>query len=117
MEYFTANVEPQTIELAVLDTLSSFSNIPFIYHFENTAPDNRDAFMPTDVLRVAFYKTLLEFPILAGHLHMSSDGRASVVVERNNLNLPEYRESTCDIHFDQLKAASYNWDLFPKGLV
>ncbi|KAJ1670948.1 hypothetical protein GGF44_000918 [Coemansia sp. RSA 1694] len=117
MEYFTDNVESQTIELAVLDTLSSFSNIPFIYHFENTTADKNDLFMPTDVLRVTFYKALLEFPILAGHLHMGYDGRASVVIDRNNLNLPEYRESTCDVHFDQLKAASYNWDMFPKDLV
>ncbi|KAJ2076919.1 hypothetical protein GGI16_008251, partial [Coemansia sp. S142-1] len=68
MEYFTANVESQTIELAVLDTLSSFSNIPFIYHFENTmAADKRDLFMPGDALQDSFYKTLLEFPLLAGH--------------------------------------------------
>ncbi|KAJ2066174.1 hypothetical protein GGH13_005822 [Coemansia sp. S155-1] len=118
MEYFTANVESQTIELAVLDTLSSFSNIPFIYHFENTmAADKRDLFMPGDALRDSFYKTLLEFPLLAGHLYMGAEGRGSVVVDRNNLNLPEYRESTYDVHFDELKAANYNWDLFPKDLV
>ncbi|KAJ1909472.1 hypothetical protein LPJ71_003513, partial [Coemansia sp. S17] len=118
MEYFTANVESQTIELAVLDTLSSFSNIPFIYHFENTmAADKRDLFMPGDALQDSFYKTLLEFPLLAGHLYMGAEGRGSVVVDRNNLNLPEYRESTCDVHFDELKAANYNWDLFPKDLV
>ncbi|KAJ2060952.1 hypothetical protein GGI17_003376 [Coemansia sp. S146] len=118
MEYFTANVESQIIELAVLDTLSSFSNIPFIYHFENTAAsDKRDLFMPGDALRASFYKALLEFPVLAGYLHMGSEGRGLVVVDRGNLNLPEYRESTCDVHFDELKAANYHWDLFPKGLV
>ncbi|KAJ2489845.1 hypothetical protein IWW37_003613 [Coemansia sp. RSA 2050] len=118
MEYFTSNVKSLTIELAVLDTLSSFSNIPFIYHFENTAAaDKRDLFMPGDALRFSFYKALLEFPVLAGHLHMDSVGKGSIVVDRNNLNLPEYRESTCDVHFDELKAANYHWDLFPKNLV
>ncbi|KAJ2696913.1 hypothetical protein H4218_004279 [Coemansia sp. IMI 209128] len=118
MEHFTANVKSQTIELAVLDTLSSFSNIPFIYHFENTAvADKRDLFMPADALRASFYKALLEFPVLAGHLHMDSVGRGSIVVDRNNLNLPEYRETTCDVHFNELKAADYNWGLFPKDLV
>ncbi|KAJ2458408.1 hypothetical protein GGF42_002087 [Coemansia sp. RSA 2424] len=117
MEYFTDNVESQTIELAVLDTLSSFSNIPFIYHFENMAADNIDLFMPMDILRVTFYKALLEFPILAGHLHVGYDGRASVVIDPNSLNLPEYRESTCEVHYDQLKAASYNWDMLPKDLM
>ncbi|KAJ2473083.1 hypothetical protein GGI02_001134, partial [Coemansia sp. RSA 2322] len=117
MDYFSRNIESQTFELSVVDTMSSFSNIPFIFHYENTASHDRGSFMTAYTMRESFYRTLLEFPILAGHLQMSSNGRASVVVDRYNINYPQFCESECDTHFDQLKEAHFNWSLFPKDLV
>ncbi|KAJ2474007.1 hypothetical protein EV174_005646, partial [Coemansia sp. RSA 2320] len=117
MDYFSRNIESQTFELSVVDTMSSFSNIPFIFHYENAASHDRGSFMTAYTMRESFYRTLLEFPILAGHLQMSSNGRASVVVDRYNINYPQFCESECDTHFDQLKEAHFNWSLFPKDLV
>ncbi|KAJ2725006.1 hypothetical protein GGI07_001575 [Coemansia sp. Benny D115] len=115
MEYFEKTVKAQTIKLHSLDMLAGFTNIPYIYYFENTSND-RD-FMSADLLRDSFYHALLDFPILAGNLCVGSDHTAHIVVDPNDLNMPEYIESSSNIHFDFLKQASFAWSALPKDVV
>ncbi|KAJ1997559.1 hypothetical protein GGI04_005353, partial [Coemansia thaxteri] len=48
-------------------------------------------FMASDMLHNSFYVALLDYPILAGHMAKDGAGHAMIVVDRDNLNLPEYR--------------------------
>ncbi|KAJ2063870.1 hypothetical protein GGI17_001363, partial [Coemansia sp. S146] len=73
-------------------------------------------FMPTELLRESFFATLLEFPILVGHLVMDSSGCAKVVVDPDNLNAPEFLESQSSAHFRDLQAAKFAWNTLPDGV-
>ncbi|KAJ2001957.1 hypothetical protein H4R26_003856 [Coemansia thaxteri] len=114
MEQFLHDVQSQTIDLSVLDTMSSFANIPYYFYYENKT-DTAD-FMTSDMLRNSFYVALLDFPILAGHLVMDGAGHATIVVDRDNLNLPEYRESQSRVHFSELVASKFSWHSLPDGV-
>ncbi|KAJ2049491.1 hypothetical protein GGI08_005729, partial [Coemansia sp. S2] len=72
--------------------------------------------MPSQLLRDSFIMTLLDFPILVGHLEMDGSGHARIVVDRDNLNLPEYLESQSDVHFQALQASKFSWDALPHGV-
>ncbi|KAJ2750556.1 hypothetical protein GGI19_005035 [Coemansia pectinata] len=50
---------------------------------------------------------LLDFPTLVGHLEMDGSGHTRVVVDKNNLNLPEYLESQSK-HVDYTERISDN---------
>ncbi|KAJ2081059.1 hypothetical protein H4R24_002630 [Coemansia sp. RSA 988] len=69
--------------------------------------------MPSGLLRAAFLRTLQDFPILAGRLMVDSDGRGSIVVDKENLNMPEYIESRGCVHYRFLEAAKFNWEAVP----
>ncbi|KAJ2484502.1 hypothetical protein IWW37_006143, partial [Coemansia sp. RSA 2050] len=114
MDKLLLGIQPQTIELCVLDTLLSFSNIPFFFFYGNDGNDS--SFMPSELLHDSFIVALLDFPILVGHLEIDGSGRARVVVDNNNLNIPEYRESQCDMHFRDLQALKFSWDVLPAGV-
>ncbi|KAI8320678.1 transferase family protein [Martensiomyces pterosporus] len=114
MDEFIDTVQSQTIPLGILDTLVSVPNLPYVFFYENASEDG--GFMPSDTLRNSFYKALQQFPILAGYLRSAESGLFEVVVDRNDLNMPEYSESTSDIHYKQLESARYSWDMWPKDL-
>ncbi|KAJ1953729.1 hypothetical protein GGI12_005956, partial [Dipsacomyces acuminosporus] len=38
------------------------------------------------------------------------------IVDRNDLNMPDYYEATSDIHYSELKAANFCWDKWPKEI-
>ncbi|KAJ1958243.1 hypothetical protein GGI12_004786, partial [Dipsacomyces acuminosporus] len=65
----------------------------------------------------AFYKALQQFPFFAGYVHHRGGGHARIVVDKDNLNMPIYKESTSDVHYSELKAANFSWDRWPKELV
>ncbi|KAJ2748656.1 hypothetical protein GGI19_006021 [Coemansia pectinata] len=71
--------------------------------------------MPAEQLRESFYMALLDFPILVGHLEANGSGHAKVVVDQDNLNIPEFLESQSDVHFRDLQAAKFSWDALPDG--
>ncbi|KAJ2042036.1 hypothetical protein H4S04_007512, partial [Coemansia sp. S16] len=73
-------------------------------------------FMPSQLLRDSFIVTLLDFSILVGHLEMDGSGHARIVVDRDNLNIPEYLESQSDVHFQALQASKFSWDALPRGV-
>ncbi|KAJ2753079.1 hypothetical protein GGI19_003380 [Coemansia pectinata] len=114
MDRLLHGIQSQIIELCVLDTLLSFSNIPFLFYYGNDAKD--PDFMSSEQLRDSFIMTLLDFPILVGHLEMDGSGHARVVVDKNNLNLPEYLESQSSVHFRDLQASKFSWDALPRGV-
>ncbi|KAJ2858758.1 hypothetical protein GGI22_003254, partial [Coemansia erecta] len=64
--------------------------------------------MPPDILKHAFYRTMQDFPILAGRFKADSDGRMFVDVNKNDLNMPVYTDEYCSIGYQALKEASYN---------
>ncbi|KAJ2512753.1 hypothetical protein GGI11_000280 [Coemansia sp. RSA 2049] len=114
MEEFVDSVENQTFPLHPVDTQSAFLNIPTQFFFPNKT-DDAD-FMPSKVLKHGFYKALARFPIMAGHLQADGKGGTQVVVDRNNLNMPEYLESTSDIDYETMQKKNFHWSAWPEGL-
>ncbi|KAI8318801.1 hypothetical protein GQ54DRAFT_314172, partial [Martensiomyces pterosporus] len=89
-------------------------NVPCATFYQNhSAADN---FMPSDQLKTAFYLALQAFPILAGHLKRAGDGRFSMVVDKDNLNMPEYLESTSDVHYKDIESAGFHKSVWPSGV-
>ncbi|KAJ2490488.1 hypothetical protein IWW37_003144 [Coemansia sp. RSA 2050] len=114
MDEFISTVENQVIGLHPLDTQAAFLNIPYHFFFSNS--DSAADFMPNDAIRLSFYRALKQFPILAGYLRPEGTGQTSVVIDKNDLNMPEYIESTSDTHFDTLRENHFHHSAWPKGL-
>ncbi|KAJ2663588.1 hypothetical protein IWW48_001271 [Coemansia sp. RSA 1200] len=105
MDSFIATLKPQTVYLDGFDDGPSILSIPFYLWYENT--------VPADVLKNALFKTLEEFPILVGQLKTGSNLRSFVVIDKNHLNIPEYTDSFCNVHFQTLKDANFDVSLLP----
>ncbi|KAJ2907730.1 hypothetical protein GGI21_003596, partial [Coemansia aciculifera] len=114
MEEFKKSIKSQTIPLCVIDTQGSFSNIPFVFFYENTA--TASDFMSTESLSKSFYQTMQSFPIFAGRIKATGRGNTSIVVDANNPNMPDYTETSCDVHFDSLKESGFSWRSWPDGV-
>ncbi|KAJ1664015.1 hypothetical protein EV178_004472 [Coemansia sp. RSA 1646] len=114
MEEFVNSVENQSFQLHPVDTQSAFLNIPIQFFFPNTS--GSEDFMPSDVLKVGFYKALSRFPILVGHLQPDKEGKTHVVVDRDNLNMPEYLESQSSVHYETMRKSNFHWSAWPEGL-
>ncbi|KAJ2358779.1 hypothetical protein IWW50_003548 [Coemansia erecta] len=71
--------------------------------------------MASEHLQESFYETLNDFPILAGNLEQTKNKHLQIVIDPNNLNLPDYKETQCDVHFVTLKLTKYDWCMLPKG--
>ncbi|KAJ2556663.1 hypothetical protein EV175_001852 [Coemansia sp. RSA 1933] len=105
MDSFIASLESQTIYLNALDDLSSTSTIPLYFWFENP--------VPSAILESSFYRALGDFPILAGRIKTGKDLHSFVVIDKAHLNLPEYTDTACNVHFQTLKDADYDVNLLP----
>ncbi|KAJ1754914.1 hypothetical protein LPJ69_005263, partial [Coemansia sp. RSA 1752] len=114
MDKFVSTVENHEIPLHPLDTQAAFLNVPYHFFYPNT--NQSDDFMPNDVLRESFYRALERFPILAGYLRSEGTGKTTVVVDRNDLNMPEYLESTSNVLFSELQDAKFHHSSWPNGL-
>ncbi|KAJ2573125.1 hypothetical protein GGH95_004072 [Coemansia sp. RSA 1836] len=114
MDRLVRDIQSQTIDLCTVDMISSFANIPYFFFYGNDA--SKPEFMTTELLRESFYTAVLDFPILVGHLVMDSGGRAKVVVDKDNLNLPEFLESHSDVHFRDVQDAKFGWTALPDGI-
>ncbi|KAJ1956764.1 hypothetical protein EC988_001179 [Linderina pennispora] len=116
MDAFTSTVKSQVFRLTTRDAFESHFNIQYLYFFGNVNGDS--GFMPSDKLELGFYRTLVQFPILAGYLRQRDDGGLDNVVDKDNLNMPEYRETVVGgLHYDDVKAASFDPAICPKGLL
>ncbi|KAJ1860234.1 hypothetical protein LPJ73_001467 [Coemansia sp. RSA 2703] len=114
MNNFVSNIKSQVIPLTVIDTQGSFSNIPFVFFYENKT--GSDSFMQSETLRNSFFMTMQQVPMFAGRIKTEGRGRVSIFVDKDNINMPDYRESSSDVHFDDLKAAGYSWSSWPQGV-
>ncbi|KAI8317997.1 hypothetical protein GQ54DRAFT_300942 [Martensiomyces pterosporus] len=114
MEQFISTVKSQVIPLSSVDMISGMINTPYASFYQN--PGSVDDFMPSEQLKSAFYLALQTFPILAGHLRQTGDARFSIVVDKDNLNMPEYLESTSDIHYKDIKSAGFDRRAWPSGV-
>ncbi|KAJ1880520.1 hypothetical protein H4R99_002167 [Coemansia sp. RSA 1722] len=115
MDEFISTVENQVFALHPLDTQGAFLNVP--YHFFYVNSNNTKEFMPFEAIRTSFYKALKQFPILAGYLRPEGDGRTSVVVDRDDLNMPEYKESAENtVHVSALQECNFHHSSWPSGL-
>ncbi|KAJ1957579.1 hypothetical protein GGI12_004986 [Dipsacomyces acuminosporus] len=114
MDGFADAFNSQVIELSHLDILSGLVNIQGVYIYQNK--NNAVDFMPSNLLKQAFYKALQRFPSFVGHIVEVEKNKLSVVVDTDNLNMPGYRQSTSDIHYSELKAAKFSWDKWPKEI-
>ncbi|KAJ2694182.1 hypothetical protein H4R19_005938 [Coemansia spiralis] len=104
-------IEPGVTPLIGVDMVASFVRLPVFSFFENVG---REAdFMPSKLLRDSLYETLVRFPLLVGRFRVESGGFLSVVVDRDNLNLPVFQDVECDVHFDELRAATFSPKLLP----
>ncbi|KAJ2160355.1 hypothetical protein GGF46_002303 [Coemansia sp. RSA 552] len=113
MEYFVQSVESQTYPLNSWDMAAAFTNIPYIYYFKNSGGTS-DAFMASGTMRVSFYRTLLDFPILAGSVRIDAQGHGFVDVDRGKLNMPEYLETQSQVHYSEVEAAGFRWGAIPE---
>ncbi|KAJ2044588.1 hypothetical protein H4S04_006131 [Coemansia sp. S16] len=112
MDNLLRDIQPQTIDLCIFDLIPSFLNIPFYFYYGNDAHDSD--FMRAEQLRESFYMALLEFPIIVGHLETDGSGHAKVVVDPDNLNIPEFLESQSSVHFRDLRTANSLLDIMPE---
>ncbi|KAJ2796348.1 hypothetical protein H4R21_004752 [Coemansia helicoidea] len=114
MDEFARSLQPQVLPLSVLDTQGSFSNIPFVFFYENKT--GAADFMPTDMLRDSFFRTMQFFPMFGGHLRSKGLGNVSIVIDPHKVNMPDYSEDSGDVHFDALKEARFRWSAWPDGV-
>ncbi|KAJ2400318.1 hypothetical protein GGI23_002109 [Coemansia sp. RSA 2559] len=105
MDSFIDTLKPQTVYLDGYDDGSSFLNIAFYFWYEKA--------VSSDVLETSFYRTLEEFPMLAGRIKTGNDSRSFVAVDKNRLNMPVYTDSSCNVHFQTLKDADFDVRLLP----
>ncbi|KAI9500000.1 hypothetical protein BX070DRAFT_231044 [Coemansia spiralis] len=113
MDSFVKSVKSQTFQLNGLDNLLAFYSIQNYFWYENTNQAVAKVFLSSDILEASFYKTLEEFPVLAGYLKADSNSRTYIDVDKDNLNMPEFKITQCDIHFQTLKDAKFDMTLFP----
>ncbi|KAJ1718701.1 hypothetical protein LPJ61_006507, partial [Coemansia biformis] len=91
LEAFAGSVQSQTYELHELCQVSSIFYVTLFLYYENTS--GAADFMPTSLLEESFVDLLHEYPLLSGALHENKRGRYTIVVDRDNLNLPEFKET------------------------
>ncbi|KAI8326432.1 transferase family protein [Martensiomyces pterosporus] len=114
MEQFTSTIKSQVIPLSSVAISAGMMNTPYATFYQNT--DAVGDFMPSEQLKTALYPALQVFPILAGHLKQTGDDCFSMVVDKDNLNMPEYLESTSDVHYNDIKSAGFDRRTWPSGV-
>ncbi|KAJ2400442.1 hypothetical protein GGI23_002031 [Coemansia sp. RSA 2559] len=116
MDSFTSSVSSQTVYLDGLDARCSIIRIAMCYWYENNAREPWITFMPPETLMRAFFRTLQEFPLLAGHLKADADSLMYVEVDKNNLNMPVYTDRLCDVDYSTMKESGFNIHKLPHNL-
>ncbi|KAJ2822980.1 hypothetical protein FBU31_004427, partial [Coemansia sp. 'formosensis'] len=114
MDKLLRGIQSQTIDLCTLDLMTSLINMPFYFYYGNNGTGSK--FMPTELLRESFHTTLLDFPALVGRLEVDGSQHAKIVVDKDNLNLPEFLVSQSSVHFRDLQASKFSWDALPDGV-
>ncbi|KAI9503770.1 hypothetical protein GGI25_003846 [Coemansia spiralis] len=113
MDEFVNSIKSEVIHLDNLDNACAIFNIPTFFWYKNTSRSSWEQFMPPDILKIAFYKALIDFPILAGYIKTDSNGSSYIEINKDNLNMPEYTDTDCDVDFEALRSSGYNTKLLP----
>ncbi|KAJ1786763.1 hypothetical protein LPJ59_005862, partial [Coemansia sp. RSA 2399] len=108
MESFTSTVKSQVFYLDGFDAKGTIASISICYWYENSARSSWDAFMPPRTLECALYKTLEEFPILAGYLKTDASNRMYIDVDKDNLNMPVYTDTCCEVEYSTMQESGFN---------
>ncbi|KAJ2663579.1 hypothetical protein IWW48_001262 [Coemansia sp. RSA 1200] len=90
-----ANIEPQEIELGTIDLANNGIRVDGIYFYENTnkSPD----FMSFDTLTRSLFRVIANhYPILVGRPTVNSNGKAAIVVNPDDLCMPDVKEVSVD---------------------
>ncbi|KAI1813111.1 transferase family protein [Poronia punctata] len=117
MEKYIQIQKAETFPLSAFDMQGSFSNIPYVFFYENVNAEDDTDFMSSSLLKQSLGKVLESFPILVGHIRQRGTGKIEVVVDPENLNIPEFKESTADsITYDDIKAKNFAWDSWPDNV-
>ncbi|KAJ1956802.1 hypothetical protein EC988_001160 [Linderina pennispora] len=116
MYSFANTVKSQTFRLISFDAIVLHINTSFVAFYKNSTSNGED-FASDDIITAAFYRALVQIPIMAGELVQRNDGRVEIVVNKAKLNMPNYRMSIADnVHFDSIQSAKINPSAWPKGL-
>ncbi|KAJ2510047.1 hypothetical protein GGI11_005635, partial [Coemansia sp. RSA 2049] len=86
------------------------------YWYKNDNPNLSDEFMPPKLLQDAFYRALQGFPILAGHIKTDNYSHMYVDVDKDNLNMPVYTDTTCDMDYSDMEKIGFNLTKVPVDL-
>ncbi|KAJ2555321.1 hypothetical protein EV175_002295 [Coemansia sp. RSA 1933] len=113
MESFISTVKSQTIHLDGLDTTAGNLSVSICYWYENSSNDTQDAFMPPRILERSFYKTLEEFPIISGRLKVDSNNRLYIDIDKDDLNMPAYTDTCCNLEYSTLRDSGFNIHKLP----
>ncbi|KAJ2890362.1 hypothetical protein GGI21_006191, partial [Coemansia aciculifera] len=107
-------IESDVVVLSAQDAMYSFANHPLVHFFENK--QRSSIFMPSDILQASLYTALKEFPLLLGHIRKGTGGLSKVVIDKHDLNMPEFVESESSMHYRSLKDAQFAWSMWPRGV-
>ncbi|KAF2835331.1 transferase family protein [Patellaria atrata CBS 101060] len=116
MEDFLRSLSSKRYMLSPLDIIPSHLYITNAYFFENEPSAKCPPFMTGEALSTSFYHALQKFPILVGILSQEGLNAMSVVVDRNNPNMPVYEELNENVYFQDIKQAQFHREQWPKGM-
>ncbi|KAJ2510635.1 hypothetical protein GGI11_005414 [Coemansia sp. RSA 2049] len=117
MEELASNIQSQNYYLDEVDSTSFITTIPIHLWYENTSNVPADKFLAPAALKASFFKALEEFPILVGHLKSDAEWKTYIEVDKNNLNAPEYSDTTSEVHFQTIRAAGFNTNMLPSTFI
>ncbi|KAJ2808804.1 hypothetical protein H4R20_000624 [Coemansia guatemalensis] len=88
-------VEAQELELGTLDLATFGVNVDGFYIYQNTAQES--GFMSLDRIARSFCKVAADYyPMLLGRPAVNHDGKAVIVVDPDNINMPDIAEVFVD---------------------
>ncbi|KAJ2555206.1 hypothetical protein EV175_002334 [Coemansia sp. RSA 1933] len=99
-----------------MDAIAASLSVAIGYWYENSANNTQDAFMPPKMMERSFYKTLEEFPILSGRLKANSNNRLYIDIDKDDLNMPVYTDTCCDLEYSILRDSGFNIHKLPIDL-
>ncbi|KAJ2657845.1 hypothetical protein IWW48_004309 [Coemansia sp. RSA 1200] len=116
MDLFTSSVSSQIIYLEGYEVRRSHIHVAMGYWYKNDNPNSTDEFMPPKLMADAFYRALQDFPILAGHIMTDKYSRIYIDVNKDNLNMPVYTDTTCDMGYLDMEKVGFNVKKLPIDL-
>ncbi|KAJ2521079.1 hypothetical protein GGI11_002118, partial [Coemansia sp. RSA 2049] len=116
MDSFVSSVAPQAIYLDGMDNSNLAHCVSICYWYENDNRNSDNFFAPAETLECAFYKTMEEIPILAGHIKTDPTGRMYVKIDKENLNMPIYTDVCCDMDYSTMIKNGFNVYKLPMDL-